>query len=120
MKAIHKGSESDSVITKWLVLVKIYGNNPKKLLKTIREKREINIRVSLELLFPNNVLNSKCRVEVSLCHIRVNREGIAQYSIGTKRIPKKVDNQFNGRFIILDVGSKTENKLVIIFNLLCS
>jgi hypothetical protein len=44
----------------WLVLVKIYGNSPKKLFIKINLKREINIKVvPLNLDVPNKVLNSK-------------------------------------------------------------
>lgn len=65
---------------------------------------------------PSSVLNSLWRVSVSLDQKRDQRDGIAQYNIGIKRIPRKVDNQFRGRDISLEVGSNTENKLVIIFN----
>jgi hypothetical protein len=41
----HKGRAKDSVKVIWLVLVKIYGNNPKKLLKRMKENKEININV---------------------------------------------------------------------------
>jgi hypothetical protein len=41
------------------VLVKIYGNNPKKLLNKIIENNEIKIKEHpLSLLGPNKVLNS--------------------------------------------------------------
>ena len=36
--------------------------------------------------------------------------------MGIKRIPIKVESQFKGKDIILEEGSNTENRLVIIFN----
>ena len=71
----------------------------------------------LECWGPNKVLNSKCKVVVIFDHMRLHREGIAQNSEGINNIPKKVESQFNGSDKIAEVGSKTENKLVIIFNL---
>ena len=46
-----------------------------------------------------------------------HRDGIIQYNIGINISPIKVETQFNGICIIEDVGSKTENRLVIIFKL---
>lgn len=45
MKLNHKGRARDSVNVMWLVLVKIYGNKPRKLLKRINVNNEINIKV---------------------------------------------------------------------------
>jgi hypothetical protein len=45
IKVNHKGSARDKDIVKCLVLVKIYGNKPIKLLNKIIENREINIKV---------------------------------------------------------------------------
>jgi hypothetical protein len=45
IKLNQRGSAKDRVIVMCLVLVKIYGNNPKKLLKRISENKEINIKV---------------------------------------------------------------------------
>lgn len=42
---IQRGRASLKVKVIWLVLVKIYGNSPKKLLKRIKENNEININV---------------------------------------------------------------------------
>lgn len=41
----HRGIDKDKDIVKCLVLVKIYGNNPKKLLKKIKKNNEIKINV---------------------------------------------------------------------------
>jgi hypothetical protein len=60
MKPNHKGRAKDNVIVICLVLVKIYGNNPKKLLKRIRLNKEIKIKVvPLNLEIPNKFLNSE-------------------------------------------------------------
>lgn len=69
---------------------------------------------------PKRVLNSKCKVEVILDHIRDHREGIAQNKEGINKIPRNVESQFNGKERTLEVGSKTENKLVITFSLVPS
>jgi hypothetical protein len=45
IKLSHKGRAKARVKAKWLELVKIYGNNPKKLLNRIIENREIKINV---------------------------------------------------------------------------
>lgn len=59
----HRGRAKERVIVICLVLVKIYGNKPKKLLKRIRLNKEIKIKVDpLKLDVPNKVLNSKWRV----------------------------------------------------------
>jgi len=117
INAIHSGIERESVITKWLVLVKIYGSNPSLLLNTIIEKRVTKIIVLPTGEEASKILNSICRVFNTLNQSKDHRDGIIQYNIGINISPIKVDNQFNGNCIIEDVGSKTENKLVIIFNL---
>lgn len=59
IKPSQRGIAKDSVIVIWLVLVKMYGNSPKKLLNKIRLNREIKIKVvPLNLETPNKVLNS--------------------------------------------------------------
>lgn len=45
IKLNHRGNAKDRVKVIWLVLVKIYGNKPKKLLKTIKVNKEINKKV---------------------------------------------------------------------------
>lgn len=118
MKLNHKGNAKVKVKVKWLVLVKIYGNKPKKLLNIIKEKREINIKVlPLWPLGPNKVLNSLWRVIKIEFQIIWNRFGISQYIEGIIKSPKNVLDQFKDKFKIVVDGSNTENRLVIIFNL---
>lgn len=103
----------------WLVLVKIYGNSPKKLLNKIIENKEININVlplKGELI---KILNSKWRVLIILNHINEYREGIIQNIDGININPKKVLIQFKERLNIVVEGSNTLNRLVIIFMKSC-
>lgn len=51
------------------MLVKIYGNNPKKLLNNTNENKEIKINVEpFKLLGPIKVLNSKCNLLIIKFH----------------------------------------------------
>lgn len=45
IKLNQRGRAKVKVKVIWLVLVKIYGNSPKKLLNKIKENKEINIKV---------------------------------------------------------------------------
>jgi hypothetical protein len=100
------------------VLVKIYGNKPKKLLYKINLNKEIKIKVlPLWPVEPSKVLNSLCRVNKILFQIMWYRDGINQKEQGINNNPKNVLNQFNDKLKIVVEGSNTENKLVIIFNL---
>lgn len=114
---IHNGRAKASVIAICLVLVKMYGNNPKKLLKTIIENNEININV-LPFIFSEFIktLNSLCKVNVIFNQRTWNREGINQNIVGINNNPRNVLNQFNDvpKF---EAGSKVENRFVIIFSL---
>jgi hypothetical protein len=114
----HRGKANDKVIVIWLVLVKIYGKRPRKLLNRIKVKREMNINVvPLNLWIPISILNSLWRVIKILFQKRVKREGRNQNIIGKKRIPKIELIQFKERLKILVEGSKIENKFIIIFSL---
>jgi hypothetical protein len=68
-------------------------------------------------LGPNKVLNSLNKVIKIVFHKILIREGINQYEYGININPINVLNQFNEKLKIVVEGSKTENKLVIIFNL---
>jgi hypothetical protein len=54
----HNGNARVNVMVKCLVLVKINGNSPRKLLNRIRENSEMNINVLPLILSPRRVLNS--------------------------------------------------------------
>ena len=97
----------------------MYGNNPIKLLNKINENNEIKIKVDpLWPEGPNNVLNSLCKVKIILFHKIWCREGINQYVVGINNSPINTLIQLILKLKILDEGSNTENKLVIIFNLM--
>lgn len=64
----------------------------------------------------NRVLNSLLRVTKIEFHKIWCREGISQNIGGIKIKPKKVLIQFKDKLKMLDEGSNTENRLVIIFN----
>lgn len=87
------------------------------MLNTIKVKSLTNIRVVPVCDVPNKILNSLWSVLVIKFHNNDHREGIIQYIIGKNITPRKVDNQLSGILIRLEVGSKTENKFVIIFKL---
>lgn len=119
IKESHKGKAKVRVKVKWLVLVKIYGNNPIKLLNKIIENKETKIKVDpFGLIGPSKVLNSLCKEIRIIFQIILYREGINQYKDGIIKIPKKVLNQLRDKLKILEEGSKTENKLLIIFSLM--
>jgi len=71
----------------------------------------------LWLLFLIKVLNSLCKILIRIIQIILKREGISQYIGG---ITKKISKDLNQFIDIKEkvVGSKEENKLVIIFKLL--
>jgi hypothetical protein len=116
IKDSHKGKDNIIVKTIWLVLVKIYGNNPKKLLNKIKVNKEIKIIEFPFLCGFIKILNSKWRLFKILFHKKKNREGRSQNLRGINKRPKKVLNQFKGIHRVV-IGSKTENRFVIIFNL---
>lgn len=79
----------------WLVQVKIYGNNPIKLLITININNDTKIRVlPLKLLVLIKVLNSLCRAINSLIQNILIREGLNQYASGITKIIKFILIQF--------------------------
>lgn len=117
MNLVQRGRASASVRVKWLVLEKIYGNKLRKLLNKIKENSEIKINVvPFILLILSKILNSLCRVEVILIHIKLIREGINQNIVGKKIKPSIDLNQFNEKFVLVE-GSNVENRFVIISSL---
>lgn len=117
MNLTHKGSANVSVIARCLVLVKMYGNSPRKLLNKINENRDTNRNVPpfLFLLLPNSVLNSLWSFVVNKFHVIKCRDGISHILIGININPMNVLAQLSGIFIVL-VGSNTENRFLIIFS----
>ena len=66
---------------------------------------------------PIKVLNSLCNVLMILFHKNDIRLGIIQKDIGIIKNPNNLLDQLRERLKIDLVGSKTENRFVIIFNL---
>lgn len=63
MNVNQNGSARDNVNVKWLELVKMKGNSPRRLLNRIIENREMNINdLPKFLLFTSRVLNSECNL----------------------------------------------------------
>jgi hypothetical protein len=106
-------SANVNVIVKCLVLVKINGNNPRKLLNRISENSEMNIKILPLILSPSSVLNSLWNFINSVFYAIVCREGINHILIGINVIPRNVLVHLIDIFIILVDGSNTENKFAI-------
>jgi len=115
IKDNHKGAARVKVAIKWLVLVKIYGNKPKKLLITTIRNRERNLRVlPLNEEGPRSVLNSEWRVSRILEIIKLIRFGKNQIRGAIRIIMIRLLIQLE-EVCIDEEGSKTENKFVIMF-----
>jgi hypothetical protein len=95
------------------LLVKINGNNARKLLNRISENSEMNIKVLPLILSPSSVLNSLWSFINSIFHIIVCREGINHILTGINIIPRNVLVQLIDIFVILVDVSNTENKFII-------
>lgn len=72
---IHKGRAKVNVKVKCLVLVKIYGNNPKKLLNRISVNKDVKIKALFLFIGPIKVLNSLNNKYNNLFQIKEIREG---------------------------------------------
>jgi hypothetical protein len=118
IKLIHKGRANVSVRIKCLVLVKIYGNSPRKLFIKIIRNNDVKINEFPLFSFPflRIVFISWCSLFISNLNIILFREGINQILVGINNNPIVVLVQFSGRLLISVVGSKIENKLLIIFS----
>lgn len=62
------------------------------------------------------ILNSEWSLFIIIVHIKLYRDGINQNSDGIIINPINVLNQFKDKLNVEVEGSKTENKLVIIFS----
>jgi hypothetical protein len=116
---IHKGRAKVSVSVRCLVLVKIYGNSPRKLFVKIIRNRDARINKFPLFSFPllRIVFISWCNLFINKLTIILFRDGINQILVGISNSPIIVLVQFNGRPLISVVGSKIENRFIIIFNL---
>lgn len=118
---IHKGRAKVNVSVKCLVLVKIYGNNPRKLFIKIKRNRDVRINEFPLFSFPflRMVFISRCILFINNLIIIVFRDGINQMLVGINRSPIIVLVQFSDKLLISVVGSKIENRFLIIFSLFC-
>jgi hypothetical protein len=80
------------------------------------ENSEIIIKVIPLYFDPINNFISLCKFLLIRFQIKFRGEGINQNIFGINNNPRKVLTQFIEIFIIDVVGSKTENKFVIIFS----
>lgn len=116
MKDSHRGMARDRVTARWLVLVKIYGNSPMKLLDRIK-KNTPKMRIDLPGApwGPSRVLISLWIVLFTELINRLTGLGTTQ-KIGNKiRTRERLLIQFVVNTID-DEGSNTENRLFIIFS----
>ena len=104
---IHRGRAKVSVSVRCLVLVKMYGNNPKKLF--VRIIRNNDVRMNEFPLFSFPFLRI---VFISWCSLFINK-----LTFGINISPMAVLFRFNGRLLISVVGSKFKNKCLISFSL---
>lgn len=92
----HKGSVNDRLIDKCLVLVKIYGNNPKKLFNIINMKIEINIKLKLLFSFLIIILNSLNKLFNVLKYNKLKLFKVIQYILGIINKINNIIDQFIG------------------------
>lgn len=118
IKLNHKGKASVSVSVKCLVLVKMYGNSPRKLfIKIIRNNDvKINEFPLFSLPFLRIVFISWCNLFINKVTIMLLRDGINQILVGINKSPMVVLVQFSGILLISVVGSKIENRFLITFS----
>ena len=118
MNVTHRGRASLSVKTTCLVLVNTYGNSPRKLFIKIMVNKEMKISEFPLLFFvPVIVFISLCSLSVSSFSAIVFRDGINQILVGISSSPIAVLVQLMGKPLIPVVGSKVENRFLIIFSL---
>lgn len=117
----HIGRARVRVRVRWLVLVKMYGNSPRKLFVRIIKNREARMNEFPLFSFPflRIVFISWCSLFINRVTIMLFREGTNQILVGISRSPIAVLVQFSGKLLISVVGSKIENRFLIIFSLFC-
>ena len=118
---IHRGRAKVNVRVKCLVLVKMYGNNPRKLFVRIIRNSDVRMNEFPLFSFPflRIVFISWCNLFIKSLTIILFREGISQILDEINKSPVAVLVQFSGKLLISVVGSKIENKFLITFSLFC-
>ena len=116
---IHIGRARVNVSVKCLVLVKMYGNSPRKLFIRIIRNSDVRINEFPLFVFPllKIVFISWCNLFINKLTIILFREGTNQILVGINSSPMIVLVQFSDILLISVVGSKIENKFLITFNL---
>lgn len=97
--------------------MKIYGNRPIVLLIRINKNNLIKI-IKFDREYLRVILSSLIKNLKIIFHNMINRDGINQYWNGKIKIINLILIQFIENFILV-VGSKIENKFIIIFNFIC-
>ena len=121
INAIHKGRTKINVIVKCLVLVKIYGNNPRKLFLRIISNSDVRMNefILFSFHFLRIVFISWCSLFISNLTILLYREVINQTIDGISKNKITVLVQFSGRLLISVDGSKIENKFLTTLSSFC-
>jgi hypothetical protein len=116
---IHKVRARVNVRVRCLVLVKMCGNNPRKLFIKIIRYNDVRMNEFPLFSFPflGFVFISWCNLFINSLIIILFREGINQILDGINKRPIAVLIQFNDKLLISVVGSKFENKCLITFSL---
>jgi hypothetical protein len=106
---IHIGRARVNVSVKCLVLVKMYGNNPRKLFIRIIRNNDVRMNEFPLFVFPlfKIVFISWCSLFISNVTIILFREGTNQILVGISSRQIKVLIQFNARLLIFVVGSSS-------------
>ena len=121
MNVIHRGNAKVSVSVRCLVLVKIYGNSPRKLFARFIRNSDVRMNEFPLFSFPflRILFISWCSLFISNLIIILFCDGINQILVGIRSRPIAVLVQFSDRLVISVVGSKIENRFLITFNLFC-
>jgi hypothetical protein len=109
------------VSVRCLVLVKMYGNSPRKLFARINRNSDVRINEFPLFSFPflKIVFISWCSLFINSVITMLFRDGISQILVGISSRPIAVLVQFSDKLLISVVGSKMENRFLITFSLFC-
>jgi hypothetical protein len=118
---VHSGSARVSVSVRCLVLVQMYGNSPRKLFIRTITNSEVKMNEFPLFWFPflRIVVISLCNLCINRFNIMLFRDGVNQILVGISSSPMIVLIHFRGSLLIYVVGSKIENRVLIIFSLPC-
>lgn len=113
MSPNQRGSAIAKVMVKWLVAVKVYEVSPIELLIAIKIKIEVNMMIAD--FFPCKIIKNSLEINNSiLLRIVLFVVLMFQNEIGRKIRNRNILIQLE--IIVLEDGSKIENKFLIIFS----